>query len=162
MSLYFARDHYRRPLAERWNVDMTAAGFVGSEFIDAPETIARLVRDQRDELARLRLENVRLRRTTPAVGPGVGDVRAAVPAVSAPDYLSGDEGETVFIRRDLALTETAARAWALEHDGSNLRWYEADEVEMLPVPEHFTELEVDWAVVESGTTSAVAYWRFSS
>lgn len=78
----------------------------------------------------------------------------------APDSLSGDDGESVFIRRDLAPTVTAAKAYALQHLGDNLADMEVDEVEMLPVPEHFTGIDYEWATVRSGTPDAVAYWRF--
>ena len=58
----FTEDHYKKTLEQRWNVAMTAAGFVGSEWIDEPERIAQVIRDQKDELMRLRKEVVLLRR----------------------------------------------------------------------------------------------------
>lgn len=76
------------------------------------------------------------------------------------EMLTGAEGEVVFVRRDLAQTETAARAYALEHDGCNLTGYEVDEVEMLPVPDYFIGLDVEWATVRPGTPAAVRFWRF--
>jgi hypothetical protein len=78
---------------------------------------------------------------------------------SAPDFLSGDDGETVFVRGDLALSAPSARNQAFVF-GCNVQGMEVDLVEMLPVPEHFTELDVDWAVVREGTEGAVTYWRF--
>ncbi len=78
----------------------------------------------------------------------------------APDILTGDDGETVFIRRDLAQTPIQARAYALAHDGQNLAGYVADEVEMCEVPTHFTGIDMDWATVKPGTAGATRYWRF--
>ena len=78
----------------------------------------------------------------------------------APDYLVGDEGETTFVRRDLADTPTSALAYVLEHEGANLSHYDADEVEMLEVPSYFTGIDDEWATVVPGTPGAVAYWRF--
>lgn len=75
-----------------------------------------------------------------------------------PEILYGNDGDTVFIRRDLAATDTAARAYALS-EGTNLASFEADDVEMLPVPEHFV-VDEDWWVVRPGTPNAVAYWKF--
>jgi len=77
----------------------------------------------------------------------------------APDVLSGDEGESIFVRHDLAENETAARASALR-EGYSTDGYEAAVVEMLPVPEHFTGIDHEWATVHPGTPEAVKYWRF--
>jgi hypothetical protein len=85
-------------------------------------------------------------------------------STDAPAIFSGDDGEVVFVRRDVAETVTAARAYALEHEGANLSHMEVDEVEMLEVPEHFIAIRRDlgheWSVVRPGTPGAVTYWRF--
>lgn len=83
--------------------------------------------------------------------------RAAVPA---PEHLHGADGESAFVRRDVVSTATEARAYLFAQSGSDWTGVEPDEVEMLPVPEHFIELEVEWAVVNPATPGAVAYWRF--
>jgi hypothetical protein len=89
----------------------------------------------------------------------LADDALADPAVSAPEYLAGEDGDVAFVRRDLGETPTLASEWALGQ-GVNLSQLEADPVEMLPVPEHFTDIEYEWAVVRGGTPGAVAYWRF--
>lgn len=96
--------------------------------------------DGRDEAARLVMEEGR--------------------SVSAPpEFLTGDEGEVVFIRADLADSVTSARGLALA-EGYNLADFDADVVEMLPVPEHFTAIEYEWATVKYGTPGGVPFWRF--
>lgn len=91
----------------------------------------------------------------------MGDVMGEHDLSFPPSSLLGDEGEVVFIRRDLAQTVTQARAWAMAHEGMTLRGFDdVDEVEMLPVPDHFIGIEYDWAMVKTGTPGAVAYWRF--
>jgi hypothetical protein len=83
-------------------------------------------------------------------------------ALLRPDFLSGEDGEVVFVPRSFAATATEARAVALR-EGFNVGGWGVDEVEMLPVPEHFLGFGVfdaDWAVVRPGTPGAVAFWRF--
>jgi hypothetical protein len=77
-----------------------------------------------------------------------------------PEMLSGEDGEVVFVRRELGETATQARARALA-DGTNVLGMDVDEVEMLPVPEHFTGIEYEWATVKPGTEGAAPFWRFS-
>ncbi len=77
----------------------------------------------------------------------------------APEFLSGDDGETVFIRSDLAMSAPEARNYAFTQ-GSNVSGWAVDVVEMLPVPDHFTEIEYEWAAVRDGTPDGVRYWRF--
>jgi hypothetical protein len=86
------------------------------------------------------------------------DARSAA-HTAAPEYLSDADGDAAFVRRDLGETPTLACEWALGQ-GVNLSQMEADPVEMLPVPEHFTDIEYEWAVVRGGTPGAVPYWRF--
>lgn len=81
------------------------------------------------------------------------------PHETPPDLLAGDEGETVFVRRDLATTVTAARAYALSQ-GYNLAAMEPDAVEMLPVPEWFINVDAEWWTVKPGTLGSIHYWRF--
>lgn len=78
-----------------------------------------------------------------------------------PEHLIGDDGEVVFVRRDLAATLNAAEEAALGQ-GMNVHLWAADVVELLPVPEHFVEIDYEWAVVKPGTPGAVAYWRFQT
>ncbi len=80
-------------------------------------------------------------------------------AALSPDVLSGDDGEVVFVRSDVADTIVGIKSYALEQ-GYNLYDREVDEVEMLPVPEHFTEIDYDWSVVKPGTPGATSFYRF--
>lgn len=79
---------------------------------------------------------------------------------TAPEVLAGDDGEVVFVRADLALSATHARGVALV-EGYNLSGRDVDVVEMLPVPEHFTEIDYEWAVVKPGTPGATSFYRFT-
>lgn len=79
---------------------------------------------------------------------------------TVPPVLSGEDGETVFVpRAGTDDTELAARERALR-EGFSVTRMDAEEVEMLPVPEHFIGIEYEWATVKPGTLGAVAYWRF--
>lgn len=80
--------------------------------------------------------------------------------MTGPDLMSGNDGEVVFIRHDLAATETAARAYALEHDGQGLAGCVVDVIDMLPIPEHFINIDAEWWIVKPDTPDAVRYWRF--
>lgn len=79
-----------------------------------------------------------------------------------PDFLVGENGEVVFVPRDLT-ADTVTRAYerALV-EGYNLAGMQVDEVVMLPVPEYFTGLDVEWVTVREGTPGAVRFWRFRS
>lgn len=80
-----------------------------------------------------------------------------------PDTLiEPNEGEIIWVRRDLASTSVKAMEYALA-EGYNVAGWGIDEVEMLPVPECFESIISDfgqWGVVTPGTPEAVAYWRF--
>jgi len=56
LSRHYSREHYQRPLRERWNIAMTDAGFVGSEFIDEPERIGEEIKRLRKQLHDLRMK----------------------------------------------------------------------------------------------------------
>lgn len=86
----------------------------------------------------------------------------AAPLPAPPDFLFGPEGETVFVRcgRDFAATPAQARERALA-EGCNVAGMEVDVVEMLPVPEHFTGIGMEWATVRERTPGAVSFWRFT-
>lgn len=101
--------------------------------------------------------------TDPRLAPcgmhGADCPREYAPMRFGPDFLSGDDGEAFFVRRDLAASPRAALSVGLR-EGTNLAGYAVDLVQMLPVPEHFIEIEYEWAVVRDGTPHAVTYWRF--
>lgn len=82
--------------------------------------------------------------------------------VPDPGVLTGNEGEVVFVPVEEPVdTVTQARSRALA-EGHNCTSLEYDRVEMLPIPEHFVELndEATWWMVKPGTRGARRFWRF--